>query len=46
MNPRIRKQALKVDAYGMKMWKGNGNTTTLLFFLKRLKLYIKKEEDK
>ena len=23
---------------GMKMWKGNGNTTTLLFFLKRLKI--------
>ena len=34
-------------ANDMKMWKGNGNTITLLFFLKGLKIkfYIKKEED-
>ena len=25
-------------ANGMKMWKGNGNTTTLLFSLKRLEI--------
>ena len=25
-------------ANGMKMWKGNGNTTTLIFFLERLEI--------
>ena len=28
-------------ANGMKMWKGNGNTTTLLFSLKRLEILHK-----
>ena len=32
-------------ANDMKKWKGNGNTTTLLFSLKRLKFYIKKEKE-
>ena len=33
-------------ANSMKMWKKNGSTATLLFSLKGLKFYIKKEEDK
>ena len=32
-------------ANGIKMWKGNGDNTRLLFSLKRLELYIMKEED-
>ena len=32
-------------ANGLKMWKGNGNTTTLLFALKGLEIYIKEEEE-
>jgi len=29
----------------MRMWKENGNTSTLLFFLKGLEVLHKKEED-
>jgi hypothetical protein len=32
-------------ANGMKLWKGDWNTTTLLFSLKVLEILIKKEED-
>ena len=30
----------------MRTWKGNGNTTTLLFFLKGLEILHQEEEDK
>ena len=33
-------------AKGMKMWKGNGNTTILLFSLKGLEILYQKGEDK
>ena len=38
MNPKL--------ANNLKMWKGNGNTTTLLFSLKDLKFYIERQENK
>ena len=41
-----RRQINHKLANGMKMWKGNGNSTPLVFFVKGLEILTKKEEDK